>query len=1132
MSRKAVFPWKLEDFFSKTVRIFLLFILSFQISSAQTTADITILEPDKPVEREITGSEKHKFQILMQVGDYAGFIVLERKTELKVTVSDPQNKQILEVDAPFTEGEQQNLHFIALAAGNYLIVVTPSSQYALPGSYRINLKEIHAATEKDRRLAEVLQLNVETRKLRHDGKYDEALASAEKALAMLAKIDEAETVEGADIINETALIYDSKGEYQKAEQNYLRALEMYKKKFGEEHFFVATVLNNLGELYRTMSLYDKSETAYQRALAINEKFFNPEHLNVATVLTNLAYLYYTKGEYSKAEPLYKRGLSIREKQLGSDSLDVGITLNNLALLYRVQGDYPQAVEMLRRVLNIFEKNLPSEHPNIATVAANLAAVNTEMGDYEKAEELYERVLEIDKKTLSPESPAVSSVLNNMATLYDKKGEYEKAAPMFLRALAIREKAFGADHPLVAASLNNLALFYRDRGENEKAEPLFRRALEIYRKKLGEEHSSVAVALNNIGLVYFDKGEYDKAEPLFQQALTIFTNANGKDHPLTARPLANLAKLYAAKSDFVQALAYQKKYLAIREKNLELNLYTGSERQKIAYLETLSQDVDSAISFSSRSMPKSEDAATTALGLVLSRKGRAIDAMSGSTSSLRRRASVEDQKLFDRLSDTRTLIANLTLRGAANDKPEVYQEKLRTIGDEKEKLEDILSRRSAEFRALSEAVSIDNVRLAIPENAALVEFVSYIPDNPKKSASSASKEKKSNPRQYVAYVLRRQGAIQWQELGDAETIDAAINSFRQSLRDPQRKDVSRLSQAVDKKIIEPVRALLGDAEHLFVSPDGELNSIPFEALVDGKQHYLVENYLLTYLTSGRDLLRMKVKRDRQSTSLIIANPLFDSSPAEHSAAASKTRNPAGNKPKIESVTATHSLSDTYFAPIGGTAQEARSIKTLFPDSTLLSGAQATETALKQTNAPTVLHIATHGFFLEDSNAKSSSGDANTAKRNAKAYGEFENPLLRSGLALAGANQHGENGGDDDGILTALEASSLNLWGTKLVVLSACDTGVGEIKNGEGVYGLRRAFTLAGTDTLVMSLWSVSDYVTRELMTNYYKNLKAGMGRGAALRQVQLEMLRKKGREHPFYWAAFIESGEWANLDGKR
>jgi CHAT domain-containing protein len=143
--------------------------------------------------------------------------------------------------------------------------------------------------------------------------------------------------------------------------------------------------------------------------------------------------------------------------------------------------------------------------------------------------------------------------------------------------------------------------------------------------------------------------------------------------------------------------------------------------------------------------------------------------------------------------------------------------------------------------------------------------------------------------------------------------------------------------------------------------------------------------------------------------------------------------------------------------------------------------------------------------------------------------IESPLLRSGLALVGANEHKR---DDNGILTALEVTGLNLWGTKLVVLSACDTGVGEVRNGDGVYGLRRALVLAGSETQVMSLWAVPDKATQRLMVGYYRRLKEGKGRGEALRQAQLEMLKEVKRSHPYYWASFIQSGEWANLDGKR
>jgi len=337
-------------------------------------------------------------------------------------------------------------------------------------------------------------------------------------------------------------------------------------------------------------------------------------------------------------------------------------------------------------------------------------------------------------------------------------------------------------------------------------------------------------------------------------------------------------------------------------------------------------------------------------------------------------------------------------------------------------------------------------------------------------------------------------------------------------------------------MQPVRRLLGDARQLLVSPDGELNLLPFEALVDEGGRYLIERpeeYSITYLTSGRDLLRLQVTRESKSRPLVLANPAF----GKPAAALMAKVNGASVDRRLRSVTTASDLSETYFAPLAGTALEARSIQTLFPDSDLLSAALASESALKQVRAPRLLHIATHGFFLSEPGtdrapppgAVAAPGSTATT-RGISSKARIDNPLLRSGLALAGANLH--FAGNDDGILTALEASGLNLWGTKLVVLSACDTGVGEVRSGEGVYGLRRAFVLAGAESLVMSLWPVSDYTTRALMSNYYKNLKQGQGRGAALRAVQFDMLKRNPRLHPFYWANFIQSGEWANLAGER
>jgi CHAT domain-containing protein len=332
-------------------------------------------------------------------------------------------------------------------------------------------------------------------------------------------------------------------------------------------------------------------------------------------------------------------------------------------------------------------------------------------------------------------------------------------------------------------------------------------------------------------------------------------------------------------------------------------------------------------------------------------------------------------------------------------------------------------------------------------------------------------------------------------------------------------------------MQPLRPLLGDATHLLISPDGQLNLVPFEALVDEQKRYLTERYTCTYLTSGRDLLRFQVARPSRNAPVVLANPLFGEPEMigmndVKSQRASVNRNRQSGR--RQSLTTGSDLSKVYFAPLDGTAEEARAIKSLFAEATVLTGTQATETSLKQVSAPRIIHIATHGFFLSDTPVPPTASGENS--RGLSANVKIENPLLRSGLALAGANLR--RSGGDDGILTALEASGLNLWGTKLVTLSACDTGLGEVKNGDGVYGLRRAFMLAGTETVVMSLWPVSDYVTRELMTAYYNGLKQGQGRGEALRQVQLDMLKRKDRAHPFYWASFIQEGEWANLDGKR
>jgi CHAT domain-containing protein len=478
-------------------------------------------------------------------------------------------------------------------------------------------------------------------------------------------------------------------------------------------------------------------------------------------------------------------------------------------------------------------------------------------------------------------------------------------------------------------------------------------------------------------------------------------------------------------------------------------------------------------------------------------------MSSSLIALRERLDEGDRRLLDQLNTTTSELATLALRGPATTPLPEYRQRLTALEERRGVLEAEASERSTEFRARSREVTLAGVQALIPSDAALLEYAVYQRFDPK----AASDAEAHGELRYAAYVIRHDGDVRASDLGPAGEIDRVVEQFRRALRDPAQ-DPQSAARTLDRLVMEPLRGSLPGATRLLISPDGALNLVPFEALVDPQQQFMIERFAISYLTTGRDLLRLEVPRPSRQGPLLVADALFGE-PAPNAATMARGRAIAKNGRR--SIVAADSLASVYFAPLAATGSEARAIKSLFPDATLLTGARATKAALATVEAPSILHIATHGFFLA-------------------ASGAVDNPLVRSGLALSGANLRQTD--REPGILTALEASNLNLWGTKLVTLSACDTGVGEIKNGEGVYGLRRAFFLAGAETLVMSLWPVSDAVTRDIMTAYYSGLKRGLGRGDALREAQLAMLTRSNRRHPFYWASFIQAGEWANLDGRR
>ena len=1164
-------------------------------NKADDEKEAPLLEPGKAIRRELSGDHSHTYRIRLAADQFLKAVIEQDGIDVEARLLGPDGKLIMGFDSESRLRGQETAPLVAEVEGDYWLVVQPRQKTAPAGDYEIRIEELRVATENDRALQQARKLYKEAIELRDAGKYDEAQPYFEGALEARERIlgpdhpDVSQAIHGlatlhhykgeylkaeplyqralairekslgpdhpdvADSLNYLANLYADIGDNAKAEPLYKRALAIREKSLGPDHTDVAKSLNNLAILYLDMGAYAKAEPLYQRALAINEKSLGPDHTSVAKSLNNLAILYYNLGAYAKAEPLYKRALAINEKSLGPEHPDIALSLNNLATFYIALGDNAKAEPMLQRALAIREKSLGPDHPYVAESLYNLATFYHNLGDYAKAEPLYQRALAINEKSLGPEHPDVASSLNNLAVLYIDVGDYAKAERLHQRALAIREKSLGPDHPDVADSLSSLAIIYVDTGDYAKAEQLHQRELNILEKALGSQHPSVARSLSNLARLYAEKGDYAKAEPLVQRALNIEEKTLGLEHPEVVKSLDALARLYAAKGDFGRALTVQARANSVGERILASNLIIGSERRKLAYLALFSRQTDFTLWLHSRALPRDPLALDLAFTTLLRRKGRGLDVMVGAIANLRRHTTPEDQALFDGLAEARSQLAALTFKEVGDGEPETYRSRLKPIEDKVDELEAALSARNPEFNSQKQPVTLRAVQSAIPAGGALVEFAVYTPQEPRN-------HKNNSPPRYIAYLLPAQGRLKWVDLGAAAPIDRAIASWRQALRDPRRTDVRRLARVVDEKVMRPALALAqaGAApRRLLIAPDGQLNLIPFAALVDRRGRYLVESYSISYLMSGRDLLRAPVRRPGKQDTVIMADPDYDAAGDVIAARSQDVELPAAlfgawriKLPGVparsrdlglpvglpQSAGSNFNQARIYFPPLKGTAGEARALKTILPQATVFTRGQATEAALKQLHSPGILHVATHGFFLRDQEIKLIGARDLIVEpvQFGEASGQpIENPLLRSGLALAGANQRlGRADQGDDGVLTALEAAGLDLWGTKLVVLSACDTGVGELKNGEGVFGLRRALSLAGSETQVMSLWPVSDLGTRDLMTEYYKSLERGEGRGDGLRHVQLEMLKRKGRRHPFYWASFIQSGEWGNLEGKR
>jgi CHAT domain-containing protein/tetratricopeptide (TPR) repeat protein len=946
------------------------------------------------------------------------------------------------------------------------------------------------------------------------GHLDIAEKHAERAIKVLKKDVNADPLRLGHALIHRAEIYGARGDVE-AEIEYRKyAILLFEKAFGVEGSDAMAEILALARALAKYGRYDEAQGYYKHWIKVVEKRFGAYEPVLVETLLDYAISEMHAGRYEQAQALLDQALEIRKREGKVSDKDVAVILNNMAEVAYQRGDYAKAEALYERVLAVYE-NDPAAHPRqIGRVIGNLGSVRLDRGDSAEALPLLLRSLEIQEKHFGSDDPELVTPLTNVGEALLRIGRLDECIPYLVKALALREKALGPKHPRLVPPLVNLGAARLDQGNIPEAEVYFMRALSIQEQSVGPNHPLLFNILQAIGILQQEKKEFDRAEKSHLRAIEVLEKAFGPMHPDIVAPLKSMAVLHMRKADKVGARKDLLRAGEIAERQTNLMLAGGSEKEKLAWLSTLEPLWTLTVEHHLRNEPNEREAARLALDATLRRKGRALDAVAGSMSALRRRLSPEDQEVYNKLREAQKKLAALTMRGAAGGDPNAYRAALEDLQKEVQKLDDAVGDRSATYRIENRRATVDTVQAMLPKDAVYVEMIRH-------KLGWFMKPGEKAKIQYSAYILEADGEPQAVELGEAEEIDQAVMKLRAALSEPTRKDAKELARALDEKIMRPIRAKLGSSRRVILAPDGTLDFVPFEALVDESGHFLIENYSFSYVTSGRDMLRWSHHVPSRSGPLVLANPEFGEIIKR------------SKEEKASSRGDTTGISRVGFTPLSGTAEEGQAIVKQISGAALFSEKKATKASLTSAAGPKILHIATHGFFLGDTISESAGTGKIEMTPPALRAVEVSapskaSPLLRSGLALSGANARGERRAE--GILTALEASGLDLEGTKLVVLSACETGLGQARDGEGVQGLRRAFVLAGAETMVMSLWKVDDSATRDMMIGYYQRLDKGEARSEALRQVRLGMLANETTAHPYYWASFIVAGDPSRFDG--
>lgn len=971
--------------------------------------------------------------------------------------------------------------------------------------------------------------------------YETAADYYQQAVDLFKKTDGTYSANVALYEQRIGLQFRNLERYGEAETHYKAALVAARKAHGPKHPMVSDIHNHLGIMFRGMDDLDKAESHYRKALDVRKRPFAPPDASVAAIKANLAYLEQERGHIDEAQSLHKQALDIRERTVGGSHPDVAASLNDIARIHDEKGQYARALPLYKRAVKIARKQGVRGNATLAEYLGNLGGLYFVLGDWEQAQTLKKEALKLAVTTFGDDHLTSATHANNLAVVYDSTGKHAEAKPLFEWALKVREEQLGKEHAHVGVTLHNLAKTHYSLGNYGEAEPMFQRALAIWTKELGATSREVGVCNRSLAETYDKLGDVQKAEKHFRTSIDTMIEALGPTHQevgafqyVFAEYLARQGRFGEAVRSFHQAQLAEMASLRTMSSNI-------SERWLTEYLTTRRHMLVAYLSLVGGMAGNDPVVARQALDIWLARKGIILDARMQFRRKMVASDNYKANRVFKKLSKVRAELSYLGTTGKGAD-----SDRMDRLMAEKNELEDQLAHLSQSFakgRARTKA-DVEAVARALPKGSALVDIA--------RIARADFRNMRWLPAHYLAFVLPagQPDAVQLLDLGSADEIDGLVAQYRDAVL--QGADYTPFSRSLFSVVFKPLMPHLGDAKDVFVSPDGVLSFVPMEVLMQDDDSFLVDEYAFNYLTSGRDVMEFHTSSGKPGPSLVLGDPDFN---FKNGRGMQRTQVVRLGRAKKNGYVRSADLRGMVFDPLPATRKEAEAVYAMIRKNErktkLRLGPDAVERALLKAKKPRILHLATHGFFLSDQELQALQEigthrgvsiqekgalppDAESmqppAQSLAKASVSYENPLLRTGLALAGANNAlaVKDPRESTGIFTAEKVLGMDLEGTELVVLSACETGMGKAKSGEGVYGLRRAFLQAGAKSLVMSMWPVPDKETLELMETFYRNLDEGKNRGQALRNAILTQKKvvaeRYGTPNPFYWGAFVFFGD--------